>query len=198
MVEVKPNSHKYKEEQRALEPEKRKSVKQVASGTKKKSKLKKLTDIFVPEDVDDVKSYVLWDIVFPSIKATLFDILKMFLGDEHYSSSRNSSRTSYRSYYDKVNKHEVRDTRTRLGYGYDNVVVDTRGEAELVLDQMKEMAEMYDMVSVADLYEMVGITGDSTDYRYGWTSADIRRISVVRVRDGYLLKLPRALPLNLS
>ena len=31
-------------------------------------------------------------------------------------------------------------------------------------------------------------------FKYGWT--DIRNASVIRVRDGYMIKLPKALPLN--
>jgi hypothetical protein len=50
------------------------------------------------------------------------------------------------------------------------------------------------LVSVADLYDLVGVTGNYTDNKYGWT--DIRSASVIRVRDGYMLKLPKALPLN--
>jgi hypothetical protein len=41
---------------------------------------------------------------------------------------------------------------------------------------------------------LVGITGNYTDNKYGWT--DIRSASVNRTRDGYALKLPKALPLN--
>ena len=59
---------------------------------------------------------------------------------------------------------------------------------------MEELISMYGLVSVADLYELVGITGSYTDNKYGWY--DIRSASVVRVRDGYLLKFPKAIPLN--
>ena len=59
---------------------------------------------------------------------------------------------------------------------------------------MDELIATYGLVSVADLYDLVGIAGSYTDNKYGWT--DIRNASVVRVRDGYVIKLPRALPLN--
>ena len=41
---------------------------------------------------------------------------------------------------------------------------------------------------------LVGVSGNYTDNKYGWT--DIRNASVIRVRDGYMIKLPKALPLN--
>ena len=53
---------------------------------------------------------------------------------------------------------------------------------------------MYGTVSVADLYDLVGISGNYTDNKYGWTN--IRNAEPIRVRDGYMLKLPKALPLN--
>ena len=75
-----------------------------------------------------------------------------------------------------------------------DIILDNRGEAEEVLLRMDEIVATYGTVSVADLYDLVGITGAYTDNKYGWT--DIRSASVVRVRDGYMIKLPRALPLN--
>ena len=45
------------------------------------------------------------------------------------------------------------------------------------------------MATVRDLYEMVGIRAAHTDEKYGWV--DIRDARVDRVRDGYVLDLPR-------
>ena len=59
---------------------------------------------------------------------------------------------------------------------------------------MDEMMETYGQVRVADMYDLVGITGEYTDNNYGWTN--IRNAEVVRVRDGYKIKMPRALPLR--
>ena len=54
-----PNSHKYKAEQKQTAEEKK--IEKVVSGTvktKKKSEIKKLTDVFVSEDASNVKSYI--------------------------------------------------------------------------------------------------------------------------------------------
>ena len=59
---------------------------------------------------------------------------------------------------------------------------------------MEELIDMYQLVSVADFYDLVGVSGNYTDNRYGWTN--VRNAYVVRVRDGYMIKLPKALPLN--
>jgi hypothetical protein len=79
-------------------------------------------------------------------------------------------------------------------YSYDDVTIDNRGEAEMLLREMKNTINRYGMVRVADLYDFVGITGDPTDNKYGWT--DLRNVEVVRVRNGYKLDLPRAMPID--
>ena len=77
---------------------------------------------------------------------------------------------------------------------YDDIILDTRREAEEVLDRMQDLIDNYGMVSVADLYDLVGINGSYTDNKYGWTH--LRSADVQHVREGYLLKLPKALPFD--
>ena len=59
---------------------------------------------------------------------------------------------------------------------------------------MEEEIDQYGIISVSDLCELVGISGNYTDNKYGWTS--LRTADVVRTRDGYILKLPKALPID--
>ena len=59
---------------------------------------------------------------------------------------------------------------------------------------MDELIETYGIVSVADLYDLVGKSCNYTDNKYGWTN--IRNAEPVRVRDGYLLKMPKAGPID--
>ena len=65
------------------------------------------------------------------------------------------------------------------------------GEARDVLARMDELIDTYGMVSVADLYDLVGISGNYTDNKYGWTN--IKSARIVRVRDGYRIEMPRAM-----
>lgn len=202
MENYKSNSNKSKEEQRESTPEKK--IEKVITGSvksKKKSEIQKLTDVFISEEVSNVKSYILMDVLVPAIKKAVSDIvtngIDMILYGEtgHTKKNSSASKVSYRSYYDKANdRREYDPSRTKTGYSYDDIILDTRGEAEDVLSRMDELVATYGLVSVADLYDLVGITGNYTDNKYGWT--DIRSASVVRVRDGYMLKLPKALPLN--
>lgn len=197
MGEYASNSHKSKEKRSERVPEKK--VEKIVSGSvkaKKKSGLQKITNVFVPEDVDNVKSYILEDIVVPAVKDIILDAVRAFLGVNGKSVGRstNASKVSYRKYYEDNRRDYSSSTRTRTGYEYDDVILDNRGEAEDVLSRMDELVATYGLVSVADFYDLVGITGNYTDNKYGWT--DIRSANVVHVREGYMIKLPKALPLN--
>lgn len=201
MENYKPNSYKYKAEQEESAIEKKK-VEKVVSGTvknKKKNEIQKFANVFVSEDIQNVKTYIVMDILIPSLKRALSDIVKngidmILYGESGGRSNSKASKVSYRSYYDKVNDRDYSNNRIRTGYSYDDIVIESRGEAEEVLDRMNELLSVYKIVSVADLYDLVGITGNYTDNKYGWT--DLNSARVVSVRDGYLLKLPKALPLD--
>lgn len=197
MQEFKPNSHKSKEERKQT-PKEEKKVEKVISGTAKTKKKSKFADVFISEDATNVKSYILMDVLVPAIKKAISDIVTdgvdmvLYGGTGKHKRSSNASKISYSSYYDR--RDDRRDVnRTRSGYSYYDITLDTRGEAEEVLTRMDELIDAYDAVSVADLYDLVGISGDYTDNKYGWTN--LRNAEVVRVRDGYKIKLPKALPL---
>ena len=76
-----------------------------------------------------------------------------------------------------------------------DITFETRGDAEAVLEQMDDVIDRYGIVTVADMYDMADLTAPYTSNKYGWTS--INSAEVVRVRDGYILKLPKATDLKL-
>ena len=199
-MDYKGNSHRGKEET-STEVVPVKKVERVANGkTRKKNEVKKLADVFLAEDVRSVKDYIIQDVLIPAAKKAIVEMvdsgINMLIYGESKSRNkdRRDSRVSYTKYYERERDYE-RGTRTRVrGYDYDDIVLDTRREAEEVLDRMQDLIDTYGMVSVADLYDLVGISGSYTDNKYGWTH--LRSADVQRVRDGYLLKLPKALPFD--
>ena len=199
--QYKPNSNKYKEEQ-ALVNKEEKKIEKVVTGkviTKKEGFFSKMFRGLISEDAKDVKSYVFGDVLIPAIKKAISDIVSdgidIILYGESSGKKRRSpaERVSYRSYYDRSNDYR-RPSPVYSDYSYDNIILETRGEAEEVLARMDELIDTYKLVSVADLKDLVGITGNYTDNRYGWTS--IRSAEVVRVRDGYTIKMPRPMPID--
>ena len=201
MENYKSNSHKSKEAVKETSEEK--EIKKVVSGkatTKNKSEIEKLAGIFISEDVANVKSYVLMDVLVPAIKKAISDIVTngvdMILYGETGRSKKksNGAKVSYGQYYDRERE---RTTYTRQSakssFDYDDILFETRGDAELVINQMEEIISRYGFVSVADLYDMADLTAPYTANKYGWT--DVRTAEPVRARGGgYIIKLPRALP----
>ncbi len=203
-MDYKPNSHRFKEEQKEASVEKKKVVKVVKGTTKpkKKSEIQKITDVFISEDINNVKNYILLDVLVPAVKDAISSIVKngidmLIYGETRGGSKKgsNASRVSYRSYYDDGKRAEPVRSRSIAGFNYDDIIFDNRGDAEAVLSAMDDVIDQYGVVSVGELYELADIT--TTNYmvnRYGWT--DIRSAMPVRVRDGWMIKFPKPLPLN--
>lgn len=202
-TDYKPNSHKYKQEQSA--PEEKRQVGKVVTGkvkTKKKNEIRKLADVFISEDVKNVKSYILMDVLIPAVKKAVSDVVTngidmlLYGGTGRSGKSYGGSKISYRNYYDqKDDGRRYSDTsKTRARFDYDDIVFESRPEAEAVREEMNNVIERYGFVTVADMYDMAELSQPYTSNRYGWTN--IRTAEVVRVREGYILKLPKALPIE--
>ena len=206
MEELVSNSNRSKE-QKVAKPEKK--VEKVISGTaklKKKGAVQKFADVFLSEDISNVKDYLLLDVLIPAAKKALFDIVTngfdMLLYGEAGRTKKTSpaSKVSYRSYYDRESgrKEHISSPRSgsRYGYEHSDIIVDNRRDAEEILNRMDELIESYKIASVSDLYEFAGIDGDHTDCNYGWT--DISTATIVRSynNDGWLIKMPKAVAIN--
>ena len=205
-MDYESNSHKSKADSNEplLLPEGKK-IDKVVTGpvkTKKKNEIRKFAEVFLAEDINSIKSWILLDVVVPEIQKAIMNVVKNGVEILLYGrngSSRRESQASKISYWSRYEKNEDRrrdyeSPRTRSGYSYEDVVLDSKAEANSVLDRMNEIIETYGIVSVADYYDLLGVTGRYTDNDYGWT--DIRSSSVVRVRDGWMIRLPKALPIN--
>lgn len=210
MEEYKSNSYRSKEIQKNEINENNKTpdrkIEKVVTGvvkTKKKSKISQAMDNFISEDAKNVKSYVFGEVLIPAIKKAISDIVTdgidiILYGEARGRNKRSTAdRVSYRSYYDDRggrNRMNERQAIMAGSYSYDDIILSTRGEAEDVLSRMDELIETYGLVRVADLYDLVGITGNYTDNKYGWMN--IRNAEIIRVRDGYMIKMPRAVPID--
>lgn len=190
MEEYKSNSHKSRAE--AVKQEHK--FEKIVTGTvksKKKGGLQKFSDVFISEDAVNVKSYIFMDVLVPAIKKAISDIVvngieMMLYGETGKRKNSNASRISYREFY-----RDDREPRKRSlsSYDFDDVIIQSRGEAEDVLRTMDDIIDEYGAVSIADFNDLVGVTGKYTDNKYGWE--DLRDASVVRVRDGYMIRFPR-------
>lgn len=192
MEEYSSNSNKSKENQ----AENEKSVEKIIEGevrTKKKSGLK--------SDMANLGSYLIKDIILPAAKNVTKDVvtkaIDTILWGEDGKPSRSSSITpSYRSFYDNRPVASSTTVATRRAYAFDDIILNSRYDAEHVLDSMIDIVKKYGAVSVADMYDLVGVAGNYTDNKYGWTDLRPELVRIERERNGgYILKLPTAVAL---
>lgn len=197
--DLKPNSDKYKER---TKKESEKNLERIVTGNvsvKKKNDIQKFAETFVKEDLNTVKSYIWTEVLLPAFKAVISDSVNMMLYGEtsrnRKTNNRRASQVSYSSYYDRPNdRREPNYVRSASRYIFDDLKFEDRGDADEVLSTLDDLLNRYPSVSIADLNELVGITGRYTDNKYGWT--DISQAYIERTRDGYILRMPKAIPLD--
>jgi hypothetical protein len=205
--EYPPNSEASK--RRAREEEK--DIKRVTSEDpvrRKKSLGKQFKETFVAGDVKSTVRYGVFDVLIPAAKDTVVEVLSQGIEKLIYGDSRRRpgstppqsgptgiiSYDRYRMQSRQTAPQRVMSRQARSRHDFDEVVLTSRTEAEEVIDRLFEVVSRYGTATVADLYELVGITGTHTDNKWGWT--DLRGAGVSRVRGGYLLDLPEPQPLD--
>lgn len=201
MQDYKPNSHKYREGQKENSGEKRvqKAIVQGTVRTKKKTGLTKFAEVFISEDIHNVKDYWIQDMLVPTLKKALITTLDMILngGNQTVTGGRPSSgarKISYGRFYDDPRDDRRSNERTRTRLDFDDIGFPSRGEAEAVLDEMLNIIDRYKFVTVADMYDLAGLSEPFTSHKYGWTN--LRDARVVRSGSEYILDLPKALPID--
>jgi hypothetical protein len=146
----------------------------------------------------------MFDVLLPAAKDMIVEagsqgIEKLIFGDSRRRPmSPQSGPTGHISYnrYSMGNRQSgpqraiSRQARSR--HNFDEIVLDQRAEAEEVIDRLFDVVNRYESATVADLYELVGLSSTHTDNKWGWT--DLTGAGVSRIRGGYLLDLPEPEP----
>lgn len=182
--------------------------------TRKKPLGKRLKEALIGGDSKSVFHYVLTDVLLPQAKDMLNEAAsqgfeKLIFGETRPGrrmGPRPGSPTNYTSY----NRYAARGNNPigRVGrdervapvspqprsHTVDDILFASRIEAETVLDRMYDLLREYDNVSLSDLYSLVGMSSNYVDGNWGWL--DLTGSGIQRVRDGYILNLPKPGPLD--
>lgn len=212
-IEVKNNMDVKNEsaEKNVPESKERKELKSVLSAepTKVKKNLlsRLITGVVGPEGLPGIGAYVNDEIVKPAIKNIIVDavtsgINMVMYGEKGgaprgnrapYSAGRSNYRPStnyssnYRAAPERVEERvSVRPSRNSV----EEYIIPDRLDASHVLTTLVENADMYNSVSVADYYDLIGVPTKYTDNNFGWTIDTISRASIIPVRGGFVIKFP--------
>jgi hypothetical protein len=216
MEDYPSNSHKKTAPKKEIEEPKK--IDKVVEGVvvrRKKPFSKRFAETFIGGDAKTVGLYIVYDVLLPAVKDTLADAMsqgveRMLFGEARPSTRRSSNRGPGQGSYISYNRYAPNQPRQDARYGrqdppsisrrarathdFDEIVLASRAEAEEVIDQLFAILERYESVAVSDLYELVGITNTPQDEKWGWNN--LQGASVSRVRNGYLLNLPKTEPLD--
>lgn len=210
------NSHKAKSDEKTIEEEvakeEKKKVESVVTGKvtlRKPSLGKRIAESFTGDDAQSVGEYIVFDVLIPGARDMLFSAFTQGLERKLYGEVRsrpitskpgnNTYRPSYSSYSTKPSRDPrssavPESRRARPGQIMDDVVLETRIEAEEVLDGMGNLIDTYGSCTISDLKDLLEISGNHVDDKWGWY--DLRGADVRYIRSGYLLDLPRPEPIQ--
>lgn len=153
--------------------------------------------------------FVIHDVLIPAAKEAAADAVSQGIEQRLFGHARSvgrrsgtrpgglsSNRSTGNFSYDRVSSNTARQApaqptmsrRGRQRFDIGEIVIPTRAEATEILELMFNIVNQFEVVTVAELYEMAGITPEFTDRRYGWTN--LAGSKAVRVSGGYLLDLP--------
>lgn len=186
-----------------VKPEK--NVQKVVSVTavqKKPSIHKRVKTLFFGGEFKSATSYVLGDVLLPAMKNMALDALskggeKLIFGDQprrRYEPGR--PRYSYNNPVERYSRPGIlpdqppRYSSIPRRQEVGEIILISREEADLVLERLTDIIDTYQVASVADLHELVGLPHSHIDQKWGWTM--LRGASVRQTRDGYLIDLPPA------
>lgn len=190
-----------------------KDIKRVTTGDvvrKRKSLRKQFTEVFVAGTAKSASEYMVMDVLLPAARDMISESVSSFIDKLIYgdrskrrgSTPPQSGPTGYVRYnqpaYSRppwsASPQRAISREARAKHNFDEIVLSERVEAEQVIDRLYDVVSRYEAASVADLYELVGLSSTHTDHKWGWT--DLRGAGVTRTRDGYLLDLPDPQPLD--
>ena len=208
------NSHTEKVKKKKQEEEKPvKNIEKVVEGTvvqRKRGWWRRVQDAMTGDDAQTVGAYILYELAIPAFRDLIFDIIRNGAERSLYGEvrpSRGSGRgfgrnntinygVMSRSRDDRDYRNERREVslRARRNHDFGEIIIPDRGEAEEVIDRLVDLIDRFGVATISDLYDLVGVTSDYSDEKWGWYNLASAR--AVRTRDGYLLDLPRTEPID--
>lgn len=183
-----------------------KKIEAVVTGeaiVRKKPIGERIKDTFFGGDAQSVMRYVATEVLLPAVRnlvvdATTKGIERMIYGEDRRTPARPGAYNPRVSYNQPINRGYTADPRRRANLPDqpslpsavrgEQIILQSRPECELVLERMGDILSEYEVVSRADLFQLIGLPSNHVDNSWGWTS--LLGTHVRQIREGFLLELP--------
>jgi len=182
-------------------------IKGAVVGKKDKTLGQKIRATFTGDDAKGLMEYLLLDVAIPAFKSLVVEATEQGIHRLMYGSEvrpRSSGSRNFTSYNrmsspssSSYRREEPRSMsqRDRATHNFENIVLDTIRDAEEVLESLRNIADEYDgIATVSDLYDLVNMSPEWTDEKWGWDN--LSRAQVRRVPGGYMVDLPKPIYLK--
>lgn len=199
------NSNKKKQEGNPQTPEK--NLEKVVVGevvVRKPGLGERFKKVFLGGDMTTATQYVVAEVLFPALRNLAVEMVskgadRLIYGESgmrRRPPSTYQPRVQYNNpvYRPDPARHSYAPDRARLTWStqgrksFDNIIVSSKADADMVVENLINIVQQYEVVSVADLYELLGLPFSHVDNKWGWTQ--LGSIETRQTRDGYEISFP--------
>lgn len=183
------------ENREPVEPSKPKAKPEGIVRTREVSTFKKVFAALFPEGFKGVKEHIIWDIFVPRMQKLLHEGWDD-VGDALFQSGPTARQSAPHVSYDSSYRRNTQPVRvpTLPMYDYQEVVWDTKAQAEKFLRVLKALLNEYHVVTLLDYNSEVGNETYPSQSDYGWIRLDTARVE--RTYNGWVVVLPRPIPIE--
>ena len=201
------NSHKTKDTRQTVP---REDIQKVIKGNviqKKESVGKKFRESLFGGTLVAAGHYIVYDVLIPALQALVVDSIRggserLIYGekvDQRIRRDGNKSFVNYGGYSSsqgvvRRSTQPSQELNRAVRHNFETSIFEFKNDAEDVLSKLVGIIDQYNFASVGDLNSLIGVTGEFTDQKWGWQN--LSSASVSRVREGYILNLPKPIPLD--
>jgi hypothetical protein len=163
-------------------------------------------NIFFGGDFQSAAQYVVAEVFLPALRNLVTESVARGMDKLVYGESAGrrrptnySSRISYNNPIYKAGDRPVQNRSYLPGQNpterwtpgrkaFEDIIVATKEDADNVVERLIDIVDMYEVVSVADLYELLGLPSTHVDNKWGWTH--LSSIETRQVREGWRITFP--------
>lgn len=164
---------------------------------------KKVAGSIVADDAQSIGDFILLEVLVPATKNLLYDIINQGSSKALFGTARSSRRergnggSNLRTRYGSMSespRERPPASRESRGHSFDDLVFEHYSDATEALEDLLARIAKFNFATVADLYDVSGVTASWADRKWGWY--DLDHANIQQSRDGFLLDLPSPQPIR--